>query len=380
MKLFGWIGIAALAAGTVAAESALAQDQILLDTGGVIEGELLREHDDSIEFRIKNYGVVRIKKSDILRMERGSEIGATPTPTPKPPPKRYIPPEMEGHSRLDFDYEAQRYEPVPFPDAFADLNQKADDGETTGVQGVWATEEEVAAETQTTTETQATTETETAEIAAEEPAVDFASTPADAAADDPIAVIVEQLQAGERLQEADARLMIDVMNREKTDPESLSELERRALALMRGDEPAESDAAPPATAADAAPQPEEPAENEQVDDTQPDTEVAETDVAASTDEPAPQAGPEDEAADRTAVPAHEDEETTASPAAEPASEDLETTVTEPADTASDDSGTTAAANAEAASDAETTATATDADEPEGASGGARSEVEPPTGG
>lgn len=99
-----------------------AQDEIRLNDGGVLEGEILNVTDTEVEFKHKSFGVMRIPRSKIVQMgpygtlgdaaeadEQAEESPSGGRPRPQEP--------GTTSSRLDLDYEPDRYEPVPIPGA-----------------------------------------------------------------------------------------------------------------------------------------------------------------------------------------------------------------------------------------------------------------------
>ncbi|GEM_PF-5322590 len=81
----------------------LAQDEIRLEGGRVIEGRLLGETEQAIRFKTDKYGVVYIARRHVLEIARGAKLPPTPTPAPldqtdtSPIPSRF------QRSRLDLD-------------------------------------------------------------------------------------------------------------------------------------------------------------------------------------------------------------------------------------------------------------------------------------
>lgn len=193
MKLV--IGIALLAS-LGAYTPAWSQDQILLKNGGVLDGEVLGEAEDSVQIRLENVGIIKLAKADIEQVARGGKVKPTPTPAPIAEAERLGDLQHETRSRLDFDYDAKRNRPVPIPLELGGSPYQAFDNDPKTPLN--------------------------RSLLRENPE---------------LALLVNQLMRGDTPDEQDVAVLSALTARQAADPGSLNELEKAALALESGEGP-----------------------------------------------------------------------------------------------------------------------------------------------
>lgn len=99
-----------------------AQDEVRLTDGGVLEGQIIRETETGIELKHRDFGVIKIPRSRIARMGPYGTLdepsdAATGQEDSAAAARRRDGNQEPGASRLDLDYEPERYQPVPIPGA-----------------------------------------------------------------------------------------------------------------------------------------------------------------------------------------------------------------------------------------------------------------------
>lgn len=193
MKLV--IGIALLACLSASAP-VWSQDEVLLKNGGILEGEVLGESEDSVQIRLENVGIIKLAKVDIEQVARGGKVKPTPTPAPMAEAERLGDLKHESQSRLDFNVEAKRNRPVPIPLELGGSPYQAFDNDP--------------------------------------------KTPIDRGLlrENPeLALLVNQLMRGDTPDEQDLAVLGALAERRESSPGSLNALETAALALQSGDGP-----------------------------------------------------------------------------------------------------------------------------------------------
>lgn len=98
-----------------------AQDEVRLTDGGVLEGEIISVSESEVALRHKSFGVIKIPR---YKIERMGAYGTLDQPDEEAAGededsavRRQNSAQGSSASRLDLDYEPERYQPVPIPGA-----------------------------------------------------------------------------------------------------------------------------------------------------------------------------------------------------------------------------------------------------------------------
>lgn len=255
-------------AAAAPAAPAVGNDEIRVEGGKVFDGQIIREDEVSIFFKLTNYGVIQIPKYMVRQISRGGKVEPTPIPKPVITPVATPGAERKYRSRLDIGKEPKTADGAT-TGTLNPATAKAGDMKTTGSLQVAATKPADSKTSASVAGAKTAMPTTAAQPPAARPGAAGASAakpaagspaapPAPAggpaakpaasgaapAAAPPAAVpagaptasldaIVKKLEKGEILEVDEAKLMLDLKRKARTNPGGMTDLEKKAVQLMK---------------------------------------------------------------------------------------------------------------------------------------------------